>query len=231
MTGIQQMKMDFLRTNFSEDPNLGLYGLASANYCIIGLKIKSKKIKEIEETLGVDVLQTKIDGTESAGIFLAGNDEFLLVPASIKEHEKERLKELPVDIIEIETELNAFGNNLIIGKDTIVVNPRFNKKVVEKIRKETGYKVVKHGINKTGIIGANAIILKEKGLMNPNVSEKELRKLGKILKVEFDYGTVNFGSGFLRSGLVFNENGVVIGERSTGPEIDRIFEQFEENGR
>lgn len=223
--------MKLLRTSFSEDPNLGLYGLASESYCIIGAKISSKRTEEIKDTLEVDVLKTKIDGTASTGVFLAGNKDFLLVPKSIKEHEKEKLRELPVDTIEIKTKLNAFGNNILVGDGIILLNPRFKNKTVKKIEKRTGYKVKKRKINNTGIVGANAITLSNKGLLNPDVSEKELKKLGKILKVEFDYGTVNFGSGFLRSGVIFNENGLVIGERSTGPEIDRILEQLEEDGR
>lgn len=220
--------MDLFKTSFSEDPNVGLYGLASNSYCIIGPDLSSKKKEKIEETLNTDLIQTRVDGTVLPGIFLAGNEDFLLVPASMKRRERENLKRLNVDVIELETKFNAFGNNILIGNGKILVNPKFEESTIKKIRKETGCEVLRHKLAGTGIVGANSIIIREKGLLNPVVPERELKEIGKILKVEFDYGTVNFGSGFLKSGVIINEEGVIIGDRSTGPEISRIIEHLED---
>ena len=55
-----------------------------------------------------------------------------------------------------------------------------------------------------------------------DASDEELRRLSEFFEVPVDIGTVNFGVAFIRTGLVANNYGALVGEKTTGPEILRI---------
>jgi translation initiation factor 6 len=57
-----------------------------------------------------------------------------------------------------------------------------------------------------------------------DAKENEIKKIEEILKVKADIGTANFGSPFVGSCFFANSNGAVVGNSTTGPEIDRIYE-------
>ena len=50
-------------------------------------------------------------------------------------------------------------------------------------------------------------------------SLEELETIKDVLKIQMDVGTINGGIPFIRSGLLANDNGAVIGNMTTGPEI------------
>jgi translation initiation factor 6 len=52
----------------------------------------------------------------------------------------------------------------------------------------------------------------------------ELKQIEKILKVEGDIGTANFGSPFVGAFILANSHGYLVSEQTTGPELGRIDE-------
>ena len=62
------------------------------------------------------------------------------------------------------------------------------------------------------------------GLLNPNVSEWEVKRINKIMGVEAMTGTVNFGNDMVASSLVANTKGYVVGRDTTGFELGIIEE-------
>jgi translation initiation factor 6 len=71
-------------------------------------------------------------------------------------------------------------------------------------------------------VGSVAVITDKGGVVHPDVSDDELEGLSKFFEVPLDVGTVNFGVAFIKTGLVANNYGALVGERTTGPEIMRI---------
>ena len=54
--------------------------------------------------------------------------------------------------------------------------------------------------------------------------DEDIEKLRRIFQVEVDVGTVNKGRTIIRSGIVVNDYGCLVGEETTGFEIVRIME-------
>ncbi|MCQ4349719.1 MAG: translation initiation factor IF-6, partial [Sulfolobales archaeon] len=50
--------------------------------------------------------------------------------------------------------------------------------------------------------------------------------LEKLFKTKIEIGTVNFGNAYVKTGLVVNRNGILVGSETTGPEILRIQQAF-----
>ena len=68
-------------------------------------------------------------------------------------------------------------------------------------------------------LGALAVHNKTGCLLHRDAEDFEIELIEKTLGVSATVGTVNFGSPYIRSGLVANSKGFIIGALSGGPEI------------
>ena len=71
------------------------------------------------------------------------------------------------------------------------------------------------------IIGATTVINNDqkRALVHRDVSEKDIKLIEKTFGIKADTGTVNMGSPYIKSGIVCNKNGFLMGTESGGPEI------------
>ena len=81
-------------------------------------------------------------------------------------------------------------------------------------------------INFTDAIGSY-VILNNKGIIvSPLFTEEEIDKLKAILRIPEDriaISTVNMGNPVVRSGAVANDFGLLVGNRTSGVELTRIY--------
>ncbi len=89
---------------------------------------------------------------------------------------------------------------------------------VKEIRKGTIAQVL--------VVGSAGVVTSKGGLLHVEATEEEVKSLSSFFKVNLDVGTVNFGSAFIRSGMVANSHGILVGSSTTGPEILRIQRAF-----
>jgi len=71
-------------------------------------------------------------------------------------------------------------------------------------------------------VGTAAVANNRGVLCHPKSTDGELDALEELLGVPADIGTINYGGPLVGSGLVANENGYVVGNDTTGPELGRI---------
>lgn len=211
--------MHLLRTNFNGNPNIGLLGIATDEYCIIGSEIPAKLIDEIEEALKVPVIKTTICGTELAGVFCAANSNCLLLPDIVFDNELKVLKEHKIKYCIIDTKHTALGNNIICNDEGCVVSREFEDKEVKKIEKALGVRAVKSTINGLDIVGSSAILSKKGCLVHEDIKAEEIKKIEKALNIKIGTGTINLGSPYIKSGLIVNGKGFIVSRSSGGPEI------------
>jgi len=212
------------------DPNVGLYGLATDRYCIVGKNLKQEQVEEIKEKLNVEVIQTTLYGTDLIGIFGAGNSNTLLIPSICFEPEialiKSKLAKLGVKVVVLETNHTALGNNILLNDSVAIVSNVFGKKEVEAIQSALGIKVVQMSLAGTPVPGSVGVISNKGGIFSPNLSSKEIETLEALLGFEIGLGTVNLGNPFIATGLFANSFGFVIGSASSGYEISRVDESL-----
>ncbi|USN45252.1 MAG: translation initiation factor IF-6 [Candidatus Woesearchaeota archaeon] len=205
--------------NFSGNPTIGLYGFATDRFVILGPEVPEEIREDIERILQVPVLTTTIIGTSLVGAFLSGTEEKLLVPSIIDKKELEKLHTLPCDVFVLKTKLTCLGNNILIGKKAVLIHPEFPESIRKEIEtflgKPTQYFTYEH----IEAVGSIAVINGNKGLFASILPDEELVALEKLLGVEITTGTVNKGNPFVRSGIIANKHGFVIGSLSGGPEI------------
>jgi translation initiation factor 6 len=210
--------MQILRTNFSDDPNIGLYGFATDAYCFTGVNPN----KKISNVLKVPMQKSTVLDTRLSGIFCAGNSSGILVPHVIEDYELEILSKLTKTLV-VKSMYTALGNLILMNDNGIVISPLL-KKSKEEIAAFFNLPCEIATIANQKLVGAFALATNKGCLVQPNIKETEKNFLEKFLKVDIDIGTVNFGSPFIKSGIIANSHGVIISDVSSGPELGKITE-------
>lgn len=218
--------MAVYRTDFLSNPNVGLFGYASEEFCLLGEHIQKEQVKETAKVLGVDIHQVRLCGTELIGVFCTGNSNALLVPEILFDHEFENLKELGCLPVIIETELTALGNNILCNDNGCVLSLDFPDTAVKQIKKALAVPVKKSTIGELHNVGALAVLSGPVCIVSPDATEKERKLIEKTLAVKCVEGTANMGMPYLRAAVLANSKGMVISAACSGVEIANIDNAF-----
>lgn len=217
-------------SSFHGDPNVGLHGIATDRYCLVGKGVSDKQVAELEAILKVPVYRTSFYGTDLIGLFAAGNSSVLLVPKIIFENELKSLKawleKLSVKLIVIDTEHTAFGNSILLSDKVAILSNVYDKATKKQIQQAIGIETVSMDLAGTSVPGSVGKITNKGAIFSPNISDAEIKKLEQLLKFEIGLGTVNLGNPFVSAGLIANSFGFVIGEQSSGFEMSRVDESL-----
>ena len=211
--------MHLFKTSFNGNPNIGLLGIATDEYCIIGIQIPEKTIHRIEETLKVPVIITSICGTELAGVFCAANSRCLLLPDITFSNELKILDKHKINYELIKTKHTALGNNILCNDFGCIVSKKLGKTEINKIEKALGVKVEESTINKLDIIGAAAVLNTKGCLVHEDIKKEEKDKIERMLNTICGTGTINMGSPFVKAGVIANSNGIIVSSSSGNPEV------------
>jgi translation initiation factor 6 len=211
--------MKVLKTNFNSNPNVGLYGYCTDEYCLLGHVVSDEKAKEVEKVLKVPVHRITMCGTSLAGVFLAGNSKTLLVPEIAFDNELKELDRLGIHYKTIKTHATAFGNNILCNDNGCVVSPEFTEGQRKKIGEALGVKVTVGTIAGLDIVGSVAVRNSKGCLVHRDIDDDEKKNVEKMLGLECTPSTINMGSPHLSSGILCNDNGMVVGDTSGGPEL------------
>ncbi|MEM7820272.1 MAG: translation initiation factor IF-6 [Candidatus Aenigmatarchaeota archaeon] len=223
------MSFKFMRTVLNRDPNIGLYGLATDRYCLLGVEPQKKIADKISDTLGIPLYFSHIAESELIGIFATGNSNGIILTKIVEKYEVAKFKKLfDINIGIIKSKETAIGNLVLCNDNGCLISP-----VLKKFRKSIadclGAEVATGTIAGLEIVGSAAVASNRGCLCHRAATEAELKVIEELLKVKTDIGTVGFGSPFIKSGLLVNSNGAVIAQTSTGPELGRIADVFGEN--
>lgn len=219
------MSFKFLRTRFNGDPNVGLYGFASDNYCLLGSDLNKKILNRIETTLKTDIKITTIAGTQLIGLFAVGNKSGIVLPKIVEDYEIKKLKMFDINLEIINSKETVLGNLILCNDKGCLISEKL-KKFSKKISDALNCEVETGKIAKMDIVGSVAAANNIGCLCHREAEEEEMKKIEELLKVKVDVGTAGYGSPFIKSCVIVNSNGILFSELSTGPEIGRIEEVF-----
>ncbi len=208
--------MKFFSTNFEGDPNLGMYGFATDKYALLGI---DKKLD-----LGVEKKIVSIAGTKFVGMFATGNSEKIVATGLVESHELAELKKI-ADVLVLKSDFTAVGNLLLLNDNGCIISPLISS-MKEKIEEFLGVNCAVTKIAGTNIVGSCAICNNSRCAVHPGASSGEIEIIEKTLRVKVGPSTANFGSPFVGSCIIANDNVVVVSEQATGPELSMLNDVF-----
>lgn len=211
-------------TLFGND-NIGVYIFTNDKYTIIPKGLSEQEIKIIEETLGTEVIITEVVRTSLIGVFVAGNNDVILLPKIATDDEikiiRENAKDCRVEVLDIKP--TALGNIILMNDNAALLYNDLTVEEEQRIRKAIELDNIKRGtIANIITVGSAGVVTDKGGLIHVDAKDEEVEGLSKLFKVNIDIGTVNLGNPFVRSGLIANVKGILVGSSTTGPEILRI---------
>ena len=208
--------------DYNGNPNIGLYAFATDDYCLVPETAPEKFVNQIIKNLEVEVIRLNIAGTPLLGALLISAGKKLFVPKIVLDREINKLKQLGIKHKIIDSELTALGNNIFVGKKTMLLNPDYDKETRKILEKETGLKTELLKINDLKTPGS---LMKgnDYGVVMSSLLEQKSRLLRRKLGFEnFETTTVNFGNPFISLGIIVNNKGLLLGKTTTGYEAMQI---------
>jgi translation initiation factor 6 len=205
------------RYNYRGDPNIGFNATVTSNAAIYPPEFKQKDYFDKENEV-----ETFIGRTRLVGLFTAGNKNCILVPRSVTDRERGKLDESGINYHVLESNENALGNLILVNNNGAMISPKLEDKK-DEIEDALEVPVTVGKIAGLPGVGVNGAANKHGALLHRETTEEEAEKVAEALQVEdVDIGTINLGSPYVGSGIICDNENVLVGEDTSGPEIGRI---------
>ncbi len=202
-------------------PNIGVYCFCNEKIAIVPPGLTSRKMNQFAETLGVGVCKTTVGGSTLVGALVTGNSNGLLVPHIIRNYELERIQEFSKVVI-VESRWTALGNVVLTNDFGAVVHPEAPKEVVTMVSQELGVQPVQAKLGNLPFVGALGIATNKGAIVSPNTLKEEQSVIESALHVGVQLSGTNGGVVFVRSGILANSKGAVVGPLTRGAELMQI---------
>jgi translation initiation factor 6 len=213
--------MHALVTDFNGIANIGLYAFVNDKFALVGRDVPERIVEQIKEVFQVPVHIVSMAGTSLIGVFVTGNNNKILIPGIVFEHEKEELERLGIDYEVFNTRYTGLGNNIIMGESKALVSPEYTEIEVKRISELMDVEAERVVFKDVNTIGNLAVIniKRKKALISNDLSQEEHRHIEKTFNVKATTGSVNMGSPYIKAGVLVNSHGFAMGSSSGGPEL------------
>ncbi|MGC8652013.1 MAG: translation initiation factor IF-6 [Candidatus Micrarchaeia archaeon] len=221
------MEATTYRLNGSE--YVGAFATATDRYVFAGSNMPDKSFNVLEEMLHVKPVRITVSDSNLIGILARANSNGLLLSNLAFDFEVEHIKSLglEINIGVLESDLNAIGSNIAANDRIALVNPEYGAESVKQIGDILGVEVVKVDIGGMKTVGANNILTNKGFVINNRSSDTEKETLDRILGLKSVRTTANRGSVAIGLSAIANSNAIVVGDETTGYELDRLLEALE----
>jgi len=214
----------FLRVDFHENPNVGVYCRATDSIAFLR-KGLSKKIKQgLSETLSVDLVELSIADTSIIGSLLVANSQGIVATDLVDKPNISMLEEWGFTVCVVSDVINAAGNDLLVNDHGGLVHPDLDDEMISEMESVLQVPLKKGTIAGLKTVGMAAVATNKGVLCHPQTSEEEKQMLSEVFGVPVMIGTINHGVPLIGSGLIANKFGFVVGTQTTGIEMGRIEE-------
>lgn len=210
-----------LKASFYNNPFIGLYLRASDELVAVPKNIPSKTLEAAQAALGARIFHASISQSNLLGIFSVMNSSGALLSSLAEPAEAALFKQQGLNIDFLEP--LSPGNNVAANDKAALASHHLSKHELKRVEDCLGVEVFQHRFATPSIITSLAVT--NKGFVAHNdLTETELKILEKIFGVHGMQATVNGGTVFNGIGLVANSRGALVGEATSGFEVQRIYE-------
>jgi translation initiation factor 6 len=212
------------RIDLTGNPNLGVYISVNEDFAIVPLNLPDDMGDIIKETLDVEVIKSSIAGSNLAGALTAGNSNGFLVSYYTDDREINKLKSLGLNVSRLEDKYTAVGNIIAVNDTAAIVSPFISENSVKTIEDVLNVTVEQTSLGGLDIIGSLMTVTNKGFLLYRDSTPAEINFVEDIFKVQGDIGTVGRGITLVGACSIANSKGVIVGEKTTGPEMARLEE-------
>ncbi|MGC9011430.1 translation initiation factor IF-6 [Thermogladius sp.] len=222
--------MEIVKLSVYGNSNIGVYIFVNNEIALVPPGLPRDDLEMISEILGVNVFEFRVAGSPLNGVFVAGNDNGILLPHFVHSSELDWLKKevsrYGLEVRVLKSRVTALGNAILLNNKAGIASPDFSEEDVKEMVEVLRINVVRRSLMNLPIPGSLGVVNDFGGIVHPDLPEDEISLIKQVLGVTVEKATVNAGVPFIKSGLIANNRGVIVGGITTGPEILRIKRGF-----
>jgi len=214
-----------LRATFTGSSYVGVFARSVGDLLLVRPDVDDDLADELGAELDADVLATTVGGSNTVGALAVGNENGVLLSERATDRERERIAEAADrQVHELPGRINAAGNVVLANDYGAYVHPDLPREAITTIKETLSVPVERGDLADVRTVGTAAVANDTGVLCHPKSREEELQAVEDALDVRADLGTINYGAPLVGSGLIAGNDGYVVGEDTTGPELGRIEE-------
>jgi|TARA_B100001971_G_scaffold200457_1_gene212109 translation initiation factor 6 len=219
--------MDIIKYDVYSGPNIGIYTKVNNQFVFVPNGFAKTKAENLANYLQTDYLTISIANTRLLGILAVLNNHGMLLPNTCSQEEIDHLKKhTDLNIKLLDVKYNALGNLICVNDKGGIVSPTIDKKYVKEIEDVLDIEVLQKKIAGFYQVGAVMSATSNGGIIHPLTDEDDVNTFSNILGVKIEPATINGGIPFVSSGILANDNAIVVGTVTNGPEIMMLTRAF-----
>lgn len=216
--------MNFAKGTIRSSPYVGVFCSATDDYVLVPYSILPKELKIVEEKLDVRAVKANIGNSGLLGVLTRGFGSKFVASALLENEERRALESEGIEVLTIRENFTSTGNLIALNKNGGVASPLFSEQTIKDITGFFGVKFERILLAGSELAGA-CVTVTNKGLItNPNISEKDFKRLEALFAVKGKATTANYGDLFVANSVIANSKGAIAGDKTSGIELGRIDE-------
>lgn len=219
--------VDIIKYDLYRGSNIGVYSAANDQVLLLPKGFAPAKAEKLAEHLGVRCIFASIANTRLLGTLTVMNNKGMLIPKTAFQDEYYYLEEetgLRVGVLE--SRFTALGNVICANDKGAVVSPWLSDEDCHTISDVLGVKTVQSRVANFYQTGSVMVANNTGAAVHPETDEEEMKMFANLLGVHIEHSSINNGIPYVSSGILANNNTIVVGSLTTGPEIMMLTRAF-----
>ena len=219
--------LDIIKYDIYRGPNIGIFTSVNDKFVFVPNGFAKTKAENLAEYLQTEYLVTPIANTRLLGILMVLNNHGMLLPRTSSPDEIANLrKHTDLNVKILDTKYNALGNLICVNDKGGIVSPIIEKEYIKEIEDVLDIEVMQKKVAGYHQVGAVMEANNLGSVIHPETDEEDLKIFSNILGVNIEPATINGGTPFISSGMLANNNAIVVGNLTNGPEIMMLTRAF-----
>jgi len=219
--------MDIFKYDVYSGSNVGIFTSVNDKFLFVPNGFAETKAENLANYLQTEYLMTPVANTRLLGVLMVLNNHGILLPGTSSPEEIANLQKCTdLNVKKLDTKHNALGNLICVNDKGGIVSPIFEIDSIIEIEDVMDIVVIQKKIAGYYQVGAVIEASNFGGIIHPETDEEDMKKFSGILGVNIEHSTINGGTPFVSSGMLVNNNAIVVGNLTNGPEIMMLTRAF-----
>lgn len=219
--------MDIIKYDVYRGSNIGVYVSTNADLVLIPMGFAKSKAEKLGEYLGVRYVYASVANTRLIGSLSVMNNKGILLPKTAFQNEYDLLRETTdLEIGVLDSRFTALGNVICANDKGAIVSPWLSGHDCQMISDVLGVETIQKKIAGFNQTGAVMVANNTGAAIHPEADEEDMEVFASLLGVKIEQSSINNGVPYVASGILANDNAVVVGTLTTGPEIMMLTRAF-----
>ena len=219
--------MDIIKYDVYSGPNIGIFTSVNDKFVFLPNGFAQTKAENLAKYLQTEYIMTPVANTRLLGVLMVLNNHGILLPRTSSTEEIAYLqKSTGLNVEILDTKHNALGNLICVNDKGGIVSPLIEKEFIKGIEDVLDIEIIQKRIAGFDQVGAVMEANNFGAVIHPETDEEDINNFSNILDVNIEPATINGGIPFVSSGILANNNAIVVGNLTNGPEIMMLTRAF-----